>query len=165
MTDEQKLEFAEKVVKSGAKIGNFVMDNHGTMTLSANMGEERNEEVAPVLGTKNSIMEYVNRLKPLVKEDFKKEYDEFWMQILDIEEVKQQVYNKGKQQNTTFNRNLVARIIHQIGDKVYLVGINDQQYAEYLEPGKGKNHSVRQQLCLMPETPIKKAIERFLENK
>ena len=94
MTDEQKLEFAEKVVKSGAKIGNFVMDNHGTMTLSANMGEERNEEVAPVLGTKNSIMEYVNRLKPLVKEDFKKEYDEFWMQILDIEEVKQQVYNK-----------------------------------------------------------------------
>jgi len=165
MTDEQKLEFAEKVVKSGAKIGNFVMDNHGTMTLSANMGEERNEEVAPVLGTKNSIMEYVNRLKPLVKEDFKKEYDEFWMQILELEEVKQQVYNKGKQQNTTFNRNLVARIIHQIGDKVYLVGINDQQYAEYLEPGKGKNHSVRQQLCLMPETPIKKAIERFLENK
>ena len=165
MTDKEKLEFAEKVVKSGAKIGNFVMDNHGTMTLSANMGEERNEEVAPVLGTKNSIMEYVNRLKPLVKEDFKKEYDEFWMQILDIEEVKQQIYNKGKQQNTTFNRNLVARIIHQIGDKVYLVGINDQQYAEYLEPGKGKNHSVRQQLCLMPETPIKKAIERFLENK
>lgn len=165
MTDKEKLEFAEKVVKSGAKIGNFVMDNHGTMTLSANMGEERNEEVAPVLGTKNSIMEYVNRLKPLVKEDFKKEYDEFWMQILELEEVKQQVYNKGKQQNTTFNRNLVARIIHQIGDKVYLVGINDQQYAEYLEPGKGKNHSVRQQLCLMPETPIKKAIERFLENK
>lgn len=165
MTDEQKLEFAEKVVKSGAKIGNFVMDNHGTMTLSANIGEDNSEEAAPVLGTKNSIMEYVNRLKPLVKDDFKKEYDEFWMQILELEEVKQQVYNKGKQQDTTFNRNLVARIIHQIGDKVYLMGINDQQYAEYLEPGKGKNHSVRQQLCLMPETPIKKAIERFLENK
>lgn len=165
MTDKEKLEFAEKVVKSGAKIGNFVMDNHGTMTLSANIGEDNSEEAAPVLGTKNSIMEYVNRLKPLVKDDFKKEYDEFWMQILELEEVKQQVYNKGKQQDTTFNRNLVARIIHQIGDKVYLMGINDQQYAEYLEPGKGKNHSVRQQLCLMPETPIKKAIERFLENK
>lgn len=165
MTDEQKLEFAEKVVKSGAKIGNFVMDNHGTMTLSANMGEDNSEETAPVLGTKNSIMEYVNRLKPLVKDDFKKKYDEFWMQILELEEVKQQVYNKGKQQDTTFNRNLVARIIHQIGDKVYLVGINDQQYAEYLEPGKGKNHSVRQQLCLMPEAPIKRAIERFLEKE
>ncbi|MBQ8155157.1 MAG: hypothetical protein IJ082_02400 [Prevotella sp.] len=165
MTDEQKLEFAEKVVKSGAKIGNFVMDNHGTMTLSANIGEDNSEEAAPVLGTKNSIMEYVNRLKPLVKDDFKKEYDEFWMQILELEEVKQQVYNKGKQQDTTFNRNLVARIIHQIGDKVYLMGINDQQYAEYLEPGKGKNHSVRQQLCLMPEAPVKRAIERFLEKE
>ena len=165
MTDEQKLEFAEKIVKSGAKIGNFVMDNHGTMTLSANIGEERNEEAVPVPGTKNSIMEYVNRLMPLVKEDFKKEYDEFWMQILELEEVKQQVYNKGKQQDTTFNRNLVARIIHQIGDKVYLMGINDQQYAEYLEPGKGKNHSVRQQLCLMPEAPVKRAIERFLEKE
>lgn len=165
MTDKEKLEFAEKVVKSGAKIGNFVMDNHGTMTLSANIGEDNSEEAAPVLGTKNSIMEYVNRLKPLVKDDFKKEYDEFWMQILELEEVKQQVYNKGKQQDTTFNRNLVARIIHQIGDKVYLVGINDQQYAEYLEPGKGKNHSVRQQLCLMPEAPVKRAIERFLEKE
>ena len=75
MTEEQKIEFAEKLVKSGAKIGNFVMDNHGTMTLSANIGEERNEEAVPVPGTKNSIMEYVNRLMPLVKEDFKKEYD------------------------------------------------------------------------------------------
>ena len=83
MTDKEKLEFAEKVVKSGAKIGNFVMDNHGTMTLSANMGEDVSEEAIPAPGTKNNIMEYVNRLKPLVKEDFKKEYDEFWMQTSD----------------------------------------------------------------------------------
>lgn len=164
MTDEQKLDFAKQILKSGAKIGNFVMDNHGTMTLSANTGENSQVEPEPIQGAKSNIMEYVSRLKPLVKDDFQKEYDEFWMQILELEEVKQQVYNKGKQQDTTFNRNLVARMIHQIGDRVYIVGINDQQYAEYLEPGRGKNHSVRQQLGLMPEAPIKKAIERFLEN-
>ena len=164
MTDEQKLDFAKQILKSGAKIGNFVMDNHGTMTLSANTGEDNQVEPEPTHGAKSNIMEYVSRLKPLVKDDFQKEYDEFWMQILELEEVKQQVYNKGKQQDTTFNRNLVARMIHQIGDRVYIVGINDQQYAEYLEPGRGKNHSVRQQLGLKPEAPIKKAIERFLEN-
>lgn len=165
MTDKEKLEFAEKVVKSGAKIGNFVMDNHGTMTLSASVADDKKEAGEPSPWAKDQIMEYVGRLKPLVKEELRESYEGLWMEMLELEEVKQQVYNKGKQQNTTFNRNLVARIIHQIGNKVYLVGINDQQYAEYLEPGKGKNHSVRQQLCLMPETPIKKAIERFLENK
>jgi hypothetical protein len=42
---------------------------------------------------------------------------------------------------------------------VYAVGVSDQQFAEYLEPGKGKNHSVRQKLGESPDGPVKKAIE------
>lgn len=128
------------------------------------------EESGHVEGTKvatgkESIIEYVDRLKPIVKPELLEEYDALWMQILELEEVKSNVYNKGKQQDTTFNRNLVAQIIHQIGDRVYFAGINVQQYAEYLEPGKGKDHSVRQQLGLLPDIPIKKAIERFLKKE
>lgn len=165
MTDEQKLEFAEKVLKSGAKIGNFIMDNHGTMTLSATLDDAQKETGEPSPWAKDQILEYVGRLKPLVREEYHECYDDLWMQILELKEVKLQVYNKGKQQDTTFNRNLVARIIHQMGDRIYVEGVSDQQYAEYLEPGKGKNHSVRQQLCAMPETPIKRAIEGLLEDK
>ena len=104
-------------------------------------------------------MEYVGRLKPLVRSEYLAGYDDLWLKILELQEVRGQVYNKGKQQDTTFNRNLVAQIIHQISQRVYAVGVSDQQFAEYLEPGKGKNHSVRQKLGESPDGPVKKAVE------
>ena len=108
---------------------------------------------------RDSIMEYVGRLKPLVRSDILDGYDALWLRILELQEVRGLVYNKGKQQDTTFNRNLVAQIIHQMGQRVYIVGASDQQMAEYLEPEKGKDHSVRKKLGESPDAPVKRAIE------
>lgn len=49
MTEEEKLRFLERVM-NGAHIGNLVIDNHGTMTLTANVGgtaQEAKREVTP----------------------------------------------------------------------------------------------------------------------
>lgn len=125
-------------------------------------GETKKEEPEALPRTKEAIMEYVGRLKPVVREELIAHYDELWRRILELREVKMLIYHKGKQQDTTFNRNLVAQIIHQLGERVYAVGVSDQQFAEYLEPGKGKNHSVRQKLGESPEGPVKKAVEMLL---
>ena len=45
MGDEQKMELAERLV-AGGKIGNFVMDNHGTMTLNYHEGGKEKEQTA-----------------------------------------------------------------------------------------------------------------------
>ena len=111
------------------------------------------------------IMEYVDRLKPMVREEFINTYDQLWLGILELEEVKLQVYDKGKQQDTVFNRNLVAQIIHQIAAKVYVPTANTVKMAEYLEPERGAQHSVRQKLGESPEKEVKKAIELFMKRQ
>ena len=111
---------------------------------------------------KEAIMEYVGRLRPVVKEQYQEKYDQIWEGILEISQVKAHIYNKGKQQNTTFNRNLLAQIIHQV-DAIYLPTANTVQMSTYLEPEKGVNHPVRQKLGEVPDKAIKKAVEEYLK--
>ena len=112
---------------------------------------------------KEKIISYVNRLEPMVKKEFRDNYYELWNGILELKEVKESVYDKGKQQGTTFNRNLVAQIIRQIKDNVYVTTANAVQMAECLEPGKGANHPVRQKLGEVPCKMIKKSVDEYMK--
>ena len=111
---------------------------------------------------KDAIMEYVGRLKPVVKEQYLDHYDQIWEGILEINQVKAVIYNKGKQQDTTFNRNLLAKIIHQVSWWLYESSANTVIMAEYLDPGKGIDHPVRQKLGESPNKDLKKALEQFV---
>ena len=123
---------------------------------------EQREKDKVDLSVKTAIMEYVKRLLPLVKEEYKRSYELLWQKILELKEVKLLVYNKGKQQDTTFNRNLVAQIIHQLGSRIY-TDAKPVNMVEYLEPGKGRDHSVRQKLGELPEKVVAKTIEEVIK--
>ena len=112
---------------------------------------------------KKAIMEYVGRLRPLVKEQYQEKYDQIWEGILEISQVKAVIYDKGKQQDTTFNRNLLAQLIHQV-DVIYLPSANNAQMTTYLEPERGADHPVRQKLGETPEKTIKKAVEEYMKD-
>lgn len=167
MTDETKIKLMEALGKSGMSVGQLIIENTGSITYNDHRGAEKKEETKGECpsASKDAIMEYVNRLKPLVKVEYQAHYEKIWMCILEINEVKQQVYNKGKQQETTFNRNLVAQIAHQLGDRIYVTEAKPVNMAEYLEPGKGKEHPVRKKLGELPEKPIKKAIEEAIKDE
>ena len=130
--------------------------------ISYKSSEEKKVEPEPA--SKDAIMEYVKRLMPVVREEYQSVYSEMWLGILDVKEVKLQVYNKGKQQGTTFNRDFVAQIIHQLGSRIYMPEANAVVMAEHLEPEKGRDHPVRQKLGESPDKSIKKAIEAFLKD-
>ena len=146
MDEVKNQEILETLAKSNVKIGNFVLDNHGSMTLTANMGEAEKQTVEDKFGDKKAILEYVDRLKPIVRTEYQERYDKIWMGILELSEVRKEVFNKGKQQNTTFNRNLVAQIIHVMSDKIFLPTTRLSHIAEHLEPEKGIDHPVRNKL-------------------
>ena len=114
---------------------------------------------------KEAIMDYLWRLKPVIREQYLSVYGEIWDGILELNEVKMQIYQKGKQRDTTFNRNLLAQIIHQVSDRLYLPTANTVKMAEYLEPEKGMEHPVRQKLGESPEKPIKKAVDEYMKSK
>lgn len=165
MTKEEKLDLA-KAIALGVNMDRtqvvLVLES-GTTVCYTNNEAKANETTHMHQHANDVIMEYVGRLMPVVREEFADKYDTMWQEILANYTVKQVIYNKGKQQDTTFNRNLVAQIIHQISPKVYLSSAKPVVLAEYLEPEKGANHPVRQKLGEVPENVIRKEIEKCLE--
>ena len=127
---------------------------------------QRNEPSAPATRnpqlSKKSILEYVMRLHPLhVREEWREKYQALWEEILELPAVSATIYNKGKQQGTTFNRNLVANILHLMAEKkVLALTANATKMAEMLEGDT--NASVRAQLGVMPPNVVKNAISGLL---
>ena len=114
----------------------------------------------PQLSKKN-ILEYVMHLHPLhVREEWREKYEALWEEILELPAVSATIYNKGKQQGTTFNRNLVANILHLLAEKKVLKTDNATRLAIELEGDT--NASVRAKLGEMPPKEIKECIEALI---
>lgn len=66
---------------------------------------------------RKQIKDYVNRLSPIyVTTEWRDRYDQLWDAIIDLPEVSAKIYDPGKQQ-CPFNRNLIANILHLLGEK------------------------------------------------
>ena len=163
MTEEKLSRVMQELSKSNLNIKYFIMEMTGDINNYGEAAEPKQQK--PPKPAKKEIMDYVGKLKPVVVEDVRNQYDEIWSKILELEEVRSVVYDKGKQQGTTFNRNLVANIIHMmVLDNIVVQGTKDVEITELLEPAKGKSHPVRMSLGLSPEIKIKQAVEQlFIE--
>lgn len=110
---------------------------------------------------KKPVLDYVMRLHPsYVREEWKARFRMLWENILGLPAVADKVYDKGKQQNTTFNRNLVANILHLMAEKKVLATDNATKLAMALE--NDPNASVRAKLGEMPETKIRTEVEKLV---
>ena len=116
-------------------------------------------------GLKQSVMDYVTKLMPVVASEYKEVYQKMWLEILEKDAVSKIVYERGRQQGTLFNRNLVAQISHMMQtDGVIISETTDVRMAELLEPKQGKNHPVRGALATPPEDKlVKKAVNEVFE--
>lgn len=129
----------------------------------------RNEDDG-VEAKRKAIMKYIGRLEIAVKDEYVSFYNKMWDEILSLESVKSKVYNKGKQQDTIFNRSLVANIIHLMKERgVFKVDKKVPQLTLLLEPDsdKGKDHAVKEPLKKVPvdknlKNDVKKVIEKYL---
>jgi hypothetical protein len=141
---------------------NLILEEGATIIYSKNQ-TNANKPANNDHYAKDAIMDYVGRLKPMVRDCYIKSYDQLWLGILELKEVKMHVYDCGKQQDTKFNRNLVAQIIHQMAATIYVPTANTVKMAQYLEPSKGGDHPVRQKLGESPGNPIKKSVDEYLK--
>ena len=112
---------------------------------------------------KETILEYVMRLHPVhVRPEWQDKYMELWESILEQPEVADIIYNPGKQQGTTFNRNLVGNILHLLAEKKVLTfTANAKNMAIVLEGDAGS--SVRAKLGIMPSKEIGSPIMELIE--
>ena len=144
----------------GAIVNNGQM-NVGGGTIHVHVqGKQQVVEEVDQNATRNPqlIIDYVMRLHPVyVRKEWQDKYEELWKQIMELPAVSATIYNKGKQQGTTFNRNLVANILHLMAEKkVLALTANATKMAEMLEGDT--NASVRAQLGVMPPKEIELAV-------
>lgn len=111
------------------------------------------------------IIDYVMRLHPIhVRQEWREKYQALWEEILELPAVADRIHDKGRQQGTTFNRNLVANILHLMAEKkVLAITANATKMAEVLEGDA--NASVRAKLGEMPPKEVKDAVEEWLKCK
>lgn len=112
---------------------------------------------------KAEILEYVAKLGKYVAKDWRNRYETLWKEILALPEVDAVVYDPGKQQGTTFNRNLLARIIYiMCNEKV--VTENNASHLTYALEGDAE-HSVRAQLRMYPaDSDIRQKVLGLIAN-
>lgn len=94
------------------------------------------------------VLRYVSRLECCVAPQWAARYRTLWETVLDAPEVEAVAYEPGKQQNTTFNRALVANIIYIMCMEQVIQERNASRLAELLE--RDRDHSVRAQLGRYP---------------
>ena len=115
-------------------------------------------------GARQTVMDYVTKLMPVVMADYREQFLQIWKEILDEQAVSSIVYNRGRQQGTLFNRNLVAQITHMMVGSIIEQGTTDVRMTELLEPERGKRHPVRAALAEVPEDKqVKRAVQEVLE--
>ena len=109
------------------------------------------------------IKAYVMKVKNFLSANWTEQrYAELWDKVLSMPAVKNVVLNKGKQKNTTFNRKLVANILHLMVQKnMFAPTATNQAMAEALEGTK--DHSVRADISTtIEDRAMKSAIERLI---
>ena len=144
MSEEKKKEYTSGMFSNCSFVDSVVVGiaEEGSTVSYGKPSEEK--KGSKEQASKDTIMEYVGRLRSFVKDEYQERYDEIWMGILDLSEVSKRVFNKGKQQDTTFNRNLVAQITHLMIEPMFVPSVKVAQMAEQLEPEKGVDHPVKE---------------------
>lgn len=122
-------------------------------------GIPQTEEEKQIL--KDSILEYVNKLKDEVAEDWKKDYGKLWLDILAVPEIEENIYNPGRQDDTRFNRNLVGNIIGFLKTKSIYKKTTAKKLAEILEGNP--DSSVRGQIGVKLPIPTRNTIEDIIK--
>lgn len=61
---------------------------------------------------REEILTWVSKVRPLLDDAWKADFQNIWSDILNMQEVKEKVYDPGKQKNTNFNQYLVGNILY-----------------------------------------------------
>lgn len=150
---------------------NIYSREEGHRAIAEAMGKHETWNMDPETNgaaVRNEILNYVNRVRPLLNDQFKSGFMKMWEDILDLPEVKKDLYKPGKQWDTNFNRDLVANIFYhlrkyRIYKVVYKDNYNGARMAEVLEGDR--DHSVKHALRQDPAKDVREAVDKLLKDK
>lgn len=124
----------------------------------------------PVVDTeviKDEILLWVSKVRPLLCDAWKADYMDIWGEILNMQEVKEKVYNPGKQKNTNFNQYLVGNILYYMFEQCGALGENEEYNASALCTTLigTTEHQLRKELAKNPPEEIKNRLYKYFTEK
>lgn len=147
--------------ESNAVVTEAMGGNHDGKKLGAmTLREMLKKDMIDTGNIKNEILNYISSIRIKLESNKDKLYLQLWGRIIENENFKMDLYDPGKQQ-CTFNRNLVANIIHYLDTKgFYMESYNQSAMARALEGDD--QHPVRGALGKDPEPKYCKVIDEIL---
>ncbi len=165
MTNDEKQDLLRAMFQ-GANLEhaqvNAVVESGATVAYHYHEGDRgrRPSEVpdTDVEAATQSALEYVGRLKDMARPERGEErFMALFARIFELPQVRQGIAVVGKQQGTTFHRNLVANCVHlALRCDIFQLSVNPTRMAERLE--HNKDHSVKAALGSMPQDRETKAV-------
>ena len=153
-------------IASNAKQVNILTGDHASAPYyeAEKAAKQRSKEDTDVEQATRAAMEYVGRLKDMVTPAWEERYMDLFKRIFSLPQVRLNIGIVGKQQGTTFNRNLVANFVQIMlqEHEIFVPSANPSRMAEKLE--NNKDHSVKVALGTVPEDKqLKKAVKEIIE--
>lgn len=159
--DEGKEMAGQARQEAGLSTGSTTDQPEGKKLGAMTLREMLKKDMIDTGNIQKQILNYVSCIRPKLKAQFGKKYETLWAVIVEHESFSVDLYDPGKQQ-CTFNRNLVANIIHYLDSK----GFYEEPYSaaamtRALEAGEDQ-HPIRRALGLDPDEKYTKAVDEIL---
>ncbi len=116
---------------------------------------------------REEILFFVSKVRSLLDDAWKAEYPKIWEDILNMQEVKEKIYDPGKQKNTNFNQYLVGNILYFMFEDCGACS-DDKEYnaSEVCMKLIGTTeHQLRKELSKFPPEEIKKRLHAYFTKK
>ena len=116
---------------------------------------------------REEILTFVSKVRPLLDDAWKADYLKIWEDILNMQEVKEKIYDPGKQKHTNFNQYLVGNILYFMFEDCGACS-DDKEYnaSEVCMTLIGNTeHQLRKELSKFPPEDIKKRLYDYFTKK
>ena len=115
---------------------------------------------------REEIIDYAYRLRDKYKKEWRPFVKQLWSDIVRLPAVEAEIYDRGRQKGTNFDRNLVGNIICFLNEKkLFEAPYNKTEFKRILMDGEKEGQSVREALAYPPSFEIQEAIEHLLAKK
>lgn len=116
---------------------------------------------------REEILTFVSKVRPLLDDAWKADYQKIWEEILNMQEVKEKIYDPGKQKKTNFNQYLVGNILYFMFEDCGACS-DDKEYnaSEVCMKLIGTTeHQLRKELSKFPPDEIKNRLHDYFTKK
>ena len=116
---------------------------------------------------REEILTWVSKVRPLLDDAWKTDFPKIWDDILNMQEVKDKIYDPGKQKYTNFNQYLVGNILYFMFEDCGAWNENDDYNASAvcIKLIGTTEHQLRKELAKYPPEDIKNRLYKYFTTK